>query len=156
MIIAATAVAVTIGALLLGLNLKGGEKSIEQSIARLYDVQDRLFDRAMGVLRGPAIVAGNRVDVLLNGDEIFPSMLAAIRGAQTSITFASYIYWWSTATVFPTAASTSLLHSTKPTFDPSLRITALWSTFCPRSRPYSRYLPPMASQPCTDWRLNSR
>jgi hypothetical protein len=79
--------------LLLGLNLKGGEKFIEQSIVRLYDAQDRQFDRAMGVLLGTAIVEGNRVDVLLNGDEIFPSMLAAIRGAQTSITFESYIYW---------------------------------------------------------------
>jgi cardiolipin synthase len=93
MIIAATAVSLTIGAVLLVLNLKGGEKSIEQSIVRLYDAQDRQFDRAMGVLLGPAIVEGNRVDVLLNGDEIFPSMLTAIRGAQTSITFESYIYW---------------------------------------------------------------
>lgn len=93
MLIAATAVALTVGAGLLGLNLKGGEKSIEQSIVRLYDTQDRQFDRAMGVLLGPAIVAGNQVDALLNGDEIFPSMLAQIRGAQTSITFESYIYW---------------------------------------------------------------
>jgi len=82
-----------IGATLPGLNLKGGEKSIEQSIVRLYDTQDRQFNRAMGVLLGPAIVEGNRFDVLLNGDEIFPAMLAAIRGAQTSITFESYIYW---------------------------------------------------------------
>lgn len=93
MLVAATAVSLTVGAVLLGLNLTGGEKSIEQSILRLYDTQDRQFDRAMGVLLGPAILEGNRVDVLLNGDEIFPSMLAAIRGAQTSITFESYIYW---------------------------------------------------------------
>jgi cardiolipin synthase len=92
-LVAATAVSLTVGAVLLGLNLTGGEKSIEQSILRLYDTQDRQFDRAMGVLLGPAILEGNRVDVLLNGDEIFPSMLAAIRGAQTSITFESYIYW---------------------------------------------------------------
>lgn len=83
----------TIGAVLLVLNLKGGEKSIERSIERLYDAQDRQFDRAMGVLLGPAIVEGNRFDVLLNGDEIFPAMLAAIRNAEKSITFESYIYW---------------------------------------------------------------
>jgi cardiolipin synthase len=29
----------------------------------------------------------------LNGDEIFPSMLSAIRSAERSITFESYIYW---------------------------------------------------------------
>jgi len=83
----------TIGTVLLALNLKGSEKSIERSIERLYDAQDRQFDRAMGVLLGPAIVEGNRFDVLLNGDEIFPAMLAAIRNAEKSITFESYIYW---------------------------------------------------------------
>jgi cardiolipin synthase len=36
------------------------------------------------------LVSGNRVRLLLNGDEIFPAMLAAIRGARTSITFANY------------------------------------------------------------------
>ncbi len=91
--IAATSIVLLSGALLLGLNLKGGEKSIEHSIARLYDTRDPQFDRAMGVLLGPAIVEGNRVDVLLNGDQIFPSMLAAIRAADKSITFESYIYW---------------------------------------------------------------
>src|ERR1019366_8240574 len=30
---------------------------------------------------------------LENGDEIFPSMLQAIRGAQKTITFETYIYW---------------------------------------------------------------
>jgi phosphatidylserine/phosphatidylglycerophosphate/cardiolipin synthase-like enzyme len=37
-------------------------------------------------------VAGNRAEVLLNGDEIFPAMLAAIQRARTTITFANYIY----------------------------------------------------------------
>ena len=92
-LIALTTVVITSGAILLVLNLKGGENMIERRIERLYDAQDRQFDRAMGVLLGPAIVEGNRFDVLLNGDEIFPAMLTAIRGAQTSITFESYIYW---------------------------------------------------------------
>src|SRR5262249_12922735 len=30
---------------------------------------------------------------LVNGDEIFPSMLQAIRSARSSVTFATYIYW---------------------------------------------------------------
>jgi cardiolipin synthase len=42
---------------------------------------------------GPPVVAGNRVQALQNGDEIFPSMLAAIRGAKRTINFESYIYW---------------------------------------------------------------
>jgi cardiolipin synthase len=38
------------------------------------------------------IVGGNRADVLLNGEQIFPAMLEAIRGAQHTITYAQYFY----------------------------------------------------------------
>ncbi|MGH7845888.1 MAG: phospholipase D-like domain-containing protein [Candidatus Binatia bacterium] len=41
---------------------------------------------------GAPIVGGNRVDILLNGDETFPAMLEEIRKAQASITFAQYLY----------------------------------------------------------------
>jgi cardiolipin synthase A/B len=76
------------------LNLRaGGEKRIDQAVARLYDVEDAQFGRAMGALLGPPIVSGNRVDTLVNGDAIFPSMLAAIRSARKTISFESYIYW---------------------------------------------------------------
>ena len=35
---------------------------------------------------------GNRATVLLNGDQIFPAQLAAIRAARTSISYAQYFY----------------------------------------------------------------
>jgi cardiolipin synthase len=38
------------------------------------------------------IVEGNRLEVLLNGEQIFPARLAAIRGARTTITYAEYYY----------------------------------------------------------------
>jgi cardiolipin synthase len=38
------------------------------------------------------IVGGNRADILLNGEQIFPAMLEAIRGAQYTITYAQYFY----------------------------------------------------------------
>jgi cardiolipin synthase A/B len=41
---------------------------------------------------GAPIVGGNRVSVLLNGEEIFPAKLEAIRGARRSVTFAQYYY----------------------------------------------------------------
>ena len=85
--------AVTVVAVVLSMNFIGGEEKIEQSVERLYSTGDPPFQRSMGVLLGPAIVGGNRVDVLLNGDQIFPAMLGAIRGAQKTITFESYIYW---------------------------------------------------------------
>ena len=39
-----------------------------------------------------SIIAGNRVDLLLNGEQIFPALLQAIRGARKSITYAQYLY----------------------------------------------------------------
>ena len=47
----------------------------------------------MSVLLGPPIVDGNRIETLVNGVEIFPSMLTAIRQSKRSITFETYIYW---------------------------------------------------------------
>jgi cardiolipin synthase len=47
----------------------------------------------MGALLGPQLVGGNRVDTLINGDQIFPAMLEAIRSARKTITFETYIYW---------------------------------------------------------------
>jgi cardiolipin synthase A/B len=54
---------------------------------------DPRFGEELGVLLGPPFLAGNRHKALQNGDEIFPSMLAAIRSAQTSVTFETCIYW---------------------------------------------------------------
>jgi len=47
----------------------------------------------MSHLLGPPVVPGNQVKELINGDEIFPPMLAAIRAAEKTITFETYIYW---------------------------------------------------------------
>ena len=92
-IVAAIAVAVTVVAGIVALNLRTGEKEIEHQILRLYSIDNPQFARAMGVLLGPPIDDGNRFEVLRNGDEIFPSMLAAIRSAKNTISFESYIYW---------------------------------------------------------------
>ncbi len=45
-----------------------------------------------GVLGVPA-TEGNQIDVLRNGDEIFPSMLDAITGAEHTIDFLTFVYW---------------------------------------------------------------
>jgi cardiolipin synthase len=39
-----------------------------------------------------SVVAGNRVELLFNGDQIFPAMLKAIRGARKSITYQQYLF----------------------------------------------------------------
>src|SRR5215831_12379393 len=58
-----------------------------------YAVSDPEFRRTMGNLLGPPFVAGNLTTTLLNGDEIFPAMLTAIRSAHQNINFETYIYW---------------------------------------------------------------
>ena len=69
------------------------EQAVRHPLPHAYAVADPQFARAMGSLLGPALVDGNRVETLLNGDEIFPAMLAAIRGATKTITFETYLYW---------------------------------------------------------------
>ena len=91
-IVAATFVATALGVLLVA-NLSLGDKRIEQRIETLYTVADPQFRRNMDVMLGPPLVGGNRVQALLNGDQIFGDMLKAIRGARRTITFESYIYW---------------------------------------------------------------
>ena len=86
--------ALATGALvLLALNFTAGEKKVQQQLPRLYSTAHPQFERALGSLLGPAIVGGNSVTELLNGDQIFPPMLAAIMAAQKSVTFETYIYW---------------------------------------------------------------
>jgi cardiolipin synthase len=70
-----------------------GERQIRYELTHQFAVDDPQFLRSMGQLLGPAILPGNRVTALQNGDQIFPSMLEAIRGARESITFETYIYW---------------------------------------------------------------
>jgi cardiolipin synthase len=42
---------------------------------------------------GIPVTEGNRVDVLRNGDEIFPAMLEAIENATETVDFLTYVYW---------------------------------------------------------------
>ena len=77
----------------LAMNFKTPEKNLERKIEHLYPVSNPQFRREMGVLLGPGIIPGNKVTDLQNGEAIFPAMLEAIRGAQKTVTFETYIYW---------------------------------------------------------------
>ena len=91
--IAALTCALTLFAVFLTFNFMPSEKKIQRQLERSYGIHEPQFLRSMGVLLGPPILEGNKVEVLLNGDQIFPSMLAAIRAAEHTITFETYIYW---------------------------------------------------------------
>ena len=89
----ALGVALTLIAALLYVNLSAGERRVTHEIRHLYPVDHPQFFRAMGMLLGPDIVPGNQVRALNNGDEIFPAMLEAIRGARRTVLFETFIYW---------------------------------------------------------------
>ena len=92
--LAITAVALLAAAItLLALNLLIGNKQIDSRLAPAFPVDSAQFRRTMGSVLEPALAEGNHVQALVNGDRIFPAMLAAIRSAQSSITLETYIYW---------------------------------------------------------------
>jgi cardiolipin synthase len=74
-------------------NFVSSEKHLRHRVRTVYATDDPQFARSMGALLGPSLMGGNRVTPLVNGDRIFPAMLAAIRGARRSITFETFIYW---------------------------------------------------------------
>ena len=89
----AGAVVLTVALVLLILNLTTSAKKVKRELGHLYGTDDPQFVRAMSTMLGPALVGGNRVESLYNGDMIFPAMLSAINSAQRSVTFETYIYW---------------------------------------------------------------
>ena len=91
--IAVGAVIVTLIAVLVISNLTSSEKKIAYEIRTNYGVEDPQFVRAIGSLLGPPLIGGNRVEILANGEQIFPAMLKGIREAQRTICFETFIYW---------------------------------------------------------------
>ena len=55
-------------------------------------VGESAFVRAVEAHTLSGLIEGNRAEVLVNGDQIFPAMLDAIRSARTTITFANFSY----------------------------------------------------------------
>ncbi|MGA9340892.1 MAG: phospholipase D-like domain-containing protein [Rhodanobacteraceae bacterium] len=90
---AAVGVILTIVATLAILNLLPVEKRLSHSIGPVCAVDDPQFRLEISSLLGPAAIAGNQVDDLENGDEFFPAMIKAIKGARKSIDLETYIYW---------------------------------------------------------------
>ncbi len=51
------------------------------------------YRRALEGLLGVPATEGNQVDVLRNGDRIFPALLDAIHGATSTVDFLTFVYW---------------------------------------------------------------
>jgi cardiolipin synthase len=91
--IALLASVLTATAGIVGINLASSEKRIIVPLVSPFGASEVGFERQMSTLFGPPLLGGNRVTALENGAQIFPAMLAAIRGAHRTVTFETYIYW---------------------------------------------------------------
>ncbi len=58
-----------------------------------YAVSDPEFVGSALGMGDPVLAAGNKIELLQNGDEYFPAMLKAIRAAQKTINFESFILY---------------------------------------------------------------
>ena len=68
------------------------EKAIRRQIEAPYGVNDPSFRNSVGPLVGAPFHDGNKVETLINGVQIFPSMLEAIRGAKKTIAMENFIF----------------------------------------------------------------
>jgi cardiolipin synthase len=57
-----------------------------------HSVEDAVFPSYVAALLGAQATGGNRYEVLSNGDQIYPPMLAAIRNARRRVCLETYIY----------------------------------------------------------------
>jgi cardiolipin synthase len=78
--------------LAVGANIRTTEKRLLYRPRRLYTSGDADFRRALGILLGPPLVPGNRITSLVNGVQIYPAMIEAIRSAKTNITFETFVF----------------------------------------------------------------
>src|SRR5437868_7707772 len=66
-------------------------QTLEYQFEHTFAVRDPEFFGSALALCDPLPLAGNKIELLANGDEYFPAMLEAIRSAQHTVNFAAYI-----------------------------------------------------------------
>jgi cardiolipin synthase A/B len=83
-------VALMAAALLAG----GAGCSRQETVVHLpaLDVGNPTFATTLAAYAGTGVVGGNRIEVLLNGDEIFPAKLHIIKSARKTINYAQYVW----------------------------------------------------------------
>lgn len=65
---------------------------IDGPIKQAPPVRSAAFRQTMGHVIGTPFTTGNRITTLNNGDQIFPAMLGAIKGAKKTITFETFVF----------------------------------------------------------------
>lgn len=88
-----TTIVITAFVVIISMNFHRPEKCVRHKVEHCHAIDDPQFELEMDAMLGPALLPGNDIRPLQNGEQIFPAMLEAIRGARSSITFETYIYW---------------------------------------------------------------
>jgi cardiolipin synthase len=68
-------------------------QTLEYHFQHGFSVSDPEFIGSALALGNPTLVAGNKIDLLNNGDEYFPAMLDAMRAARHTINFEAFILY---------------------------------------------------------------
>jgi cardiolipin synthase A/B len=72
---------------------RDGTAGIEYTLAEGLDVSSPDFLRAMEALTGAPVSLGNDLEVLINGDRIFPAFLKTIAEATRTLNLLTFVYW---------------------------------------------------------------
>jgi cardiolipin synthase len=65
--------------------------TLQYHLQHTFTVRDPEFFGSALALSDPVPIAGNKIEMLANGDEYFPAMLKAIGSAKRTVNFATYI-----------------------------------------------------------------
>lgn len=78
---------------LLIINLTPEPRVLRSIVPHRFDASDPQFARTRSSFSQGHMFHSNAVQTLVNGDEIFPSMLQAIQAAHSTVDMETYIYW---------------------------------------------------------------
>jgi cardiolipin synthase A/B len=87
------AILLTLGVTVFYFNLRPMPKLVTVTLENPPAAGTPEFRRTMESVLGRSILPGNRIEMLQNGEEIFPAMLEAIRSARRSITLESFEFF---------------------------------------------------------------
>lgn len=93
MLLVLSSILITACSVVILMNFVTAEKKIQRNLDSHYKIESPQFSRSVSALLGPPLIANNDVKMLMNGNEIFPAMLKAIKNAKETITFETFIYW---------------------------------------------------------------
>jgi len=88
----ASVLATTVGVVVF-LNAVPEPMRVTEPLSSVPAIDSDEFHHLQSAALGGGAVPGNRIEILENGEEIYPAKLAAIEQAQHSITFETYEYW---------------------------------------------------------------